>query len=350
MSRLYSTTVRTNGFTLIELLVVIAIIAILIALLLPAVQQAREAARRTQCKNHIKQLGLALHNYESTHRLFPGPSFSASNAAMVYGFSVQAMLLPYLEQSSLAGLIDYSKPLYTGAQNNQVFNTEHSGVARSPLGILLCPSDGQQAIFTVGTNYFAGGNYVVCTGSGVDKNYDSRSQTDGMFWRGSATKFCDLTDGASNTLMLSEALLGAGTNSSVAPPEVPHPFYRYMATYAGGPGSMNGSGQGFNGAPGDNPNLSTAVASASSWTAVRCSSWIHGKDADTAFNTYPPPNSPVSDVVRNNWGFLGARSLHTGGVNATLGDGSVRFINQNIDLGLWRGLATRSGGEVIGEF
>ena len=241
---------RARGFTLIELLVVIAIIAILIALLLPAVQQAREAARRTQCKNNLKQLGLALHNYESTNSCFPGPSFSSTNASMVYGFSVQAFLLPYIEQANLQNLINFSTPLYTGATNNQQFNPAHSVPAKEVLAVLMCPSDSQNGVYVSGTLTFAGTNYVVCTGSGTNKNYDSRAQTDGMFWRGSATRFRDMTDGTSNTLMMAEALKGAGTNASVTPPTTMNPYYRYMAAYPGGPGSMAGTGQGFNGPSG----------------------------------------------------------------------------------------------------
>lgn len=328
----------------------IAIIGILVGLLLPAVQAAREAARRMQCSNNLKQLGLALHNYESAHRAFPGPAYSTSNASMVYGFSVQAFLLPYMEQGNLESLIDYRIPLYTGAQNNQQFNPAHAAVARQPLASFLCPSDGQEPIYSVGTNTFAGTNYVVCTGSGTDKNYDSRVRTNGMFWRGSNTKFRDMTDGSSNTMVFSEALMGTGANYSPGPPSPATPHGRYMAAYPGGPGSMNGSGQGFNGAPGDNPDLLVAASGAAIWSGARCNAWIHGKDGDTGYNAYPSPNADAPDVVRNNWGFLAARSQHTGGVSTTLGDGSVHFISDSIDIGSWRALSTPAGGEVVNDF
>ncbi len=338
---------RRKAFTLVELLVVIAFIGILVGLLLPAVQAAREAARRMQCSNNMKQLGLALHNYESAYKVFPGPQYSTSNASMVYGFSVQAQILPFIENASLEELIDYANPLYTGATNNQQFNAIHMPVAQTVVPTFRCPSDPQDPVNTIGTITLAGTNYVVCTGSGTDKNYDSRAKTDGMFWRGSETGFRDMLDGSSNTLVFAESLIGGGGTYPTPPPAQALPHYRYMASYPGGPGSMQGSGLGFNGAPGDNPVLETAVAAAASWSGVRCNAWIHGKDGDTGFNAYASPNARTSDVVKNNWGFLATRSLHTGGVNVMYGDGSVHFVTDSVDMTTWRALSTRNGHEVI---
>ncbi len=334
---------RRNGFTLIELLVVIAIIAVLVALLLPAVQQAREAARRTQCKNHLKQLGLAMHNYESAQRVFPGLSSDSA-----YGFSVQAKLLPFVEQGNLQDLINFDIPLMVGSGGAQAMNPVHAPVAGQVIPLFLCPSDGQTPIFVnsnTGGNQFAGTNYVGCTGSGTGTNYDTRGPSDGMFWWGSAVRFRDVTDGTSNTLMFSESLLGNGIDTTAAVDLDPR---RQMAQYGGG--GMGAAGEGFTGDPGHNPNLSVAASGAATGSGRGRMSWIWGREHLTTFNAYPSPNSYLPDVTRNGFGWFAARSWHRGGVNVLLVDGSVRFASENIDIVTWRHLATRAGGEVVGEF
>jgi prepilin-type N-terminal cleavage/methylation domain-containing protein len=170
-----------RAFTLIELLVVIAIIAVLISLLLPAVQMAREAARRIQSTNNLKQIGLAMHNYESSIGSFPG--FGQSTA---FGFSPLARILPYLEQENLVNLVNFQVPIYTGSGPNIRLNPVHSTAANFVINGYLCPSDGGNPLFQniLGGNS-AGTTYALCTGSGTDLNYHVELPTNGMFWYGS---------------------------------------------------------------------------------------------------------------------------------------------------------------------
>ncbi|HVJ66658.1 MAG TPA: DUF1559 domain-containing protein, partial [Caulifigura sp.] len=176
---------KKSGFTLIELLVVIAIIAILIALLLPAVQQAREAARRTQCKNNLKQIGLALHNYESTYTVFPPGRGSFTEA------TPGAFILPFLEQGSQYSLFDFSYSLNG--------STKNTAAIRQTISAYQCPSHPIVPGFPLNGQ----ANYQPCTGS----NADLGTMT-GIFFINSSTKFRDIPDGTSNTAMYSEIRKG----------------------------------------------------------------------------------------------------------------------------------------------
>jgi prepilin-type N-terminal cleavage/methylation domain-containing protein len=310
-----------RGFTLIELLVVIAIIAILIALLLPAVQQAREAARRTQCRNNLKQICLALHNYESTHTVFPPGTLGFPKV-----FSAFAHLLPYVDQANLRNLINFNdNPLPFGLPAPD--GATNDAAAKTKIPLLLCPSDRD----AIPGNVYGPINYVACVGSGeVDDG--NVSLGDGVIYARSKTKFRDVTDGTSNTVAFSESILGNGVVGGVLVGDKA----REVLEFPLGTFNHHDCHDGVGG----------------TWSGLRGAKWINGHYGDTLYNHHFPPNFKNWDCGNafHNKGATAARSMHVGGVMAGLCDGSVRFVSENIDLDVWHGLSTRAGGEVSGEF
>lgn len=355
-----------RGFTLIELLVVIAIIAVLIALLLPAVQQAREAARRSQCKNNLKQLGLAMHNYESSFGMFPMTN-AQNYLPNTQGFSPQARLLPYLEQANLQGLLDFSLPAFSGPWNNLVPNARFLTPFSMPLAVMLCPSDPapNQQSGAGGTTY-GGNNYMVSTGSGTGMNYDVRWKTDGICYENSSVRIRDISDGTSNTVMMSESVRAVGSDVTLAAGTLPPFPYQMTVNGSGGVDSglqstpgMKASSPWSSNAEGmnENPNLATVVSTLTSWRGAggaalrgRGVAWAGPGVVCTLTNGYTTPNSRIPDVVTHFTGFFAPRSYHTGGANILMADGSVRLFSDNIDATVHRSLHSCNGNEVVGEF
>lgn len=349
-----------HGFTLIELLVVIAIIAVLIGLLVPAVQKVREAANRMSCTNNIKQIVLGAINHESTKGYFPaladGAPAGQINAS--YAFGVLANVLPYIEQAQLQNLIDYTKPATLSGWRGDI-NPLHDAACSTVVKTFLCPSDGQNPLFanqsrtaTPATFTSAGTNYVFNMGSGTASaaqvNYDAQFATDGVFWYGARVTYKDILDGSSNTLMTSECLLGPGLPapaSSATPPDVSGRHYVALntGTFASNsalPGGWLRGGALFTSRPAECDTGTRA------WGVMRGSTWFWGgRDWNSVFNTGLLPNDPAADCGAHGRGWFAARSRHSGGVNAGLCDGSVRFITNTVDPIAWRGMATRMGGE-----
>lgn len=343
---------KQRGFTLVELLVVIAIIGVLVALLLPAVQSAREAARRMQCQNHLKQLALALHNYENTHQSFPMNTGSK-------GYSPQARLLPFFEQGNLFGSIDFSLPTYTGPGGSQVPNQHYQELFGIAIPTLLCPSDPAPRVYQLtlsGAAYhFAGNNYMFSTGSGSEFNYDDRHPTNGLIFTNSSVRFADFTDGTSNTVVMAEAIRGDGQDITL--PAGTLPKFPYQKSL-GASGTSPGAGPGYTGTSGGwpggsiaNPDLTAVVASGTNWRGGQVGtgrgiSWLRGLALNVLTNGYNTPNSRIPDINIHGTGFFGPRSFHPGGANVALGDGSVRLLPNEIDGDLQRALFSINGGEV----
>jgi prepilin-type N-terminal cleavage/methylation domain-containing protein/prepilin-type processing-associated H-X9-DG protein len=327
-----------SAFTLVELLVVIAIIGILVALLLPAVQAARESARRANCTSNLKQLGLALQQYHDTMQHFPGVRDTYPMA-----FSAHSRLLPYVEQQPLFQQIDFTG-VFGATTTYKGYNARAAQVA---VPVFNCPSDRGAVLggngATAGVT-FGGTNYVTCTGTGKSSsgiiNGDYLS-ADGVFVLASATglrpiRMADIRDGLTSTAAFSESTYGNG-QAGLSPPPSPLPQNAAMTLAI----DINGSAMD----PG-------TCAATTTYTGQRGDRWINGGYLSTAYNHYLTPNSQVFDCLdsANNYGLKGARSWHPAGVNMVLCDGSVRFVSETIDQITWLYLATRAGGDVVGNY
>jgi prepilin-type N-terminal cleavage/methylation domain-containing protein len=333
-----------SGFTLIELLVVIAIIAILIGLLLPAVQQAREAARRTQCRNNLKQLGLALHNYHDAFTVFP-PTF-CPGPADGGEWSLQARILPYVDQGNLFNSIDFSRDY------NQTSTQFPFGVKALRVPTLLCPTDPNDRQRTNASGQPE--HYPLCytANLGTWFVYDpaTRQFGNGAFGPGSRTSARDFTDGMSNTLCFSEVkaftpyarTAGSPLGANLAPPAT----VAEVCTYVSGATENQANSGHTEWADGRAHHVGFTTTLVPN-TSVLCTNGAKGQQ-DVDYNSQREDNP--EGTTNRTYAVVTSRSYHEGIVQTLLMDGSARAISENIDLQVWRNLGTRGGGEVIGEY
>ncbi len=291
------------GFTLVELLVVIAIISVLIALLLPAVQQAREAARRTACRNNLKQIGLALHNYASSFTSFPPGSTSAidngiwsSNPSRFHLHSWASLILPNLDQTGVWNQVNY---------NVSALDSLNIAAASQKLVAYRCPSYigndySNEPLYVAISPKYALRNYVAIGATTVGNLWKS---PDGILYSQSVTRFADITDGTSNTVLIAET---REQNAAV--------------WIDGGTASLSSRRY-------DDGNPPSYAA------------------ADIAIN-YTPYYASAGQGIDCLWA---ASSLHIGGAHHLFADGSVRFLSQNMSASVYDAMVTRAGGETISD-
>lgn len=331
------------AFTLVELLVVIAIIGILVGLLLPAVQASREAARRMQCSNNLRQIAIATHNYEAAYKRFPGLTGSSS-------FSPQARVLPFIEQANLQNLIDFKHPLFVGPAFAARLNPLFAVPAGTVIPTFLCPSDAMDptrptVLANGATGRYAGTSYMYSLGSGTSTHYDDRYKTDGIVWENSWARFADITDGTSNTVMLAETLIGDNRVATALPAAgTPH---RKTGSWSGSSSNPLGiPGFTLGGTTISNPDLEAIVPTLTSYRGSRAETWIRSVPYSVVTNGYLTPNSRLPDVNVHGRGWFAPRSLHTGGAQVAWCDGSVRMISDSIDRSTQWAIFSRNGGEI----
>ncbi|MCA9156670.1 MAG: DUF1559 domain-containing protein [Planctomycetales bacterium] len=362
-----------SAFTLVELLVVIAIIGILVGLLLPAVQAAREAARRMQCSNNLKQLGLALHNYHDTHRRFPigtrhDPGFITSSRPE--WVSIHQQILPYIEQSNTANLLagmtadpTNAEPFRTGWSMNPPWHAPASWLRSGLVGLVIpgfvCPSDPGEPVnnHCPGTDsgVSAGGLWGQAGSEGVrlfqssylgiyhglndggfkygpgHANYNPATQPDNQraaFGLNYGAKIADITDGTSNSILMAEYVLGTANDAR---------GYVWLARAGFQLMYMTQTP--------NSPNPEILIG----WKGIICNN-TSGEVGTAGEGAQGGKLRCIADPGGCDSCFASSKSYHSGGVQAVLGDGSVRFVSNNIALATWRNLGFIRDGNVLGEF
>jgi len=339
-----------RGFTLIELLVVIAVIAVLVALLLVAVQAAREAARRIQCVNNLKQIGLALHSYHGTNDAFPmGGSknpYQPGNYWYWSTMSAHAAILPYLDQGPLYNSINFMWNAETWGGAAQPSNATIYGTVVSTF---LCPSDGFAGVQN--TN-----SYHACYGA-TTYNLNG-ADSSGIFTVYRSYRIQDVIDGTGTTLAFAEALVGDGAGNERAKSSSPSKYRGNVVIGGMAPvDQVYNAMTVLNNIPADLQTCASAFKSTTTTIAdYRGWRWLVGCPGYTMFNTVQTPNEMKFNGCRwdcnpgcnlDNGFSYPATSNHSGGVNAMFGDGSVKFIRDGVARMIWMQAGTRAGGEVF---
>ncbi|APW60737.1 DUF1559 domain-containing protein [Paludisphaera borealis] len=322
---------RRSGFTLIELLVVIAIIAVLIALLLPAVQSAREAARRSQCTNNLKQLGLAVHNYMDVHGRLPiGRGTRPPQPYTItsrYNYSGFAQILPFMEQNPIFSSINFNLTATTTDGNTTA--------QRTAIASFLCPSDAVTTpVESAGVNYRFSEGSSICYSYGETDTGNTNTMLpapDGPFFAERSIRLSQITDGTSNTGLTSERLMGDFNQGIATPSRDVYNTTYFPATpeeasldcEAWDSTQVSASGESGSGAP-----------------------WLDGFLHTAIYKHISTPNKK-SCYFRPTRLVMTVSSLHPGGVNVGFADGSVRFVKNSIDRITWRAIGSMNGGEVV---
>jgi prepilin-type processing-associated H-X9-DG protein len=294
----------------------------LIALLLPAVQSAREAARRIQCVNNEKQIGLAMHNYVGANNVLPAAEMQFLGLPNGSNFSAMSQILPYMEQSSIFNAINFSL-FDTDPSNSTAMVTSING--------LICPSDSYNPtpLYGAQTNYMADMGSGIVWQSAMFAPNTSLPMPSGVFYGNSATRLAEITDGLSNTGFYSERIVGDGTTGVISP--IADVFFDPGAPVT--PDDAMAQCQALN-----------IYNPANQIPMIMGVPWIDGQHITLHVTT---PNTRSCGFFIVNRAVMPPSSKHAGGVNLLLGDGSVKFIKDSVSLQTWRALGTRNGGEVI---
>jgi prepilin-type processing-associated H-X9-DG protein len=314
-------TANQRSFTLIDLLVVIAIIGVLIALLLPAVQSTREAARRVQCTNNLKQLGLALHNHHDLHGNFPPGRVRSRVDGVGLVFSAFARILPQLDQAAVYNSINFT----LNADRGALGGPQNATARATRIALFLCPTD---TASDADKPDQAPNNYQMNVGT-----LHPVAENNGILFENSRVRIADIADGTSQTALLSELARSPNlkANDTI---EVPG---RAIVSYE-----------------------TTCTPNGPAKPSARGNRWIYGAPNHTMYSHHRVPNDPLpdcrggvpfGDATNAEWDRLSidsaARSLHPGGINILFSDGSVRFVADTISIRIWRPLGARAGGEIV---